>query len=289
MLPPDGLYVQIKITEKICRCEVCTGKGFNVEIIKEKAPAHNNLALESEVLHTLRQKALLDLQSLQTPLGITASSQNDQFHAIFGRDSLWTVLLALAAARFQQQSAEPGDAASYESWVHDLSVAVLRGLTDLQGTIVTDVNEEQPGRIVHEYWNPVPQRMIEARWPVADGEGRYYGSFDATFLYLVTIAQVVAFFDDRALLEELWPGIDAAFHWMLDWSDLDHDGLVEYKKRNPEGIGLANQVWKDSGDSICARDHLSRPHPVAWIEVPGYAWAASAAYRELATRHHHID
>lgn len=263
-----------------------------MEIIKEKAPPHNDLALESEVLRNLWQKALLDLQSLQTPLGITASGQNDQFSAIFGRDSLWTVLLALEAARFQQQGAEPGNAAfstSYASWLHDLSVTVLRGLTSLQGTIVNDINEEQPGRIVHEYWDPVPQRMIEARWPVADAHGRYYGSFDATFLYLVTIAQVVAFFDDRALLEELWPGIDAAFHWMLDWSDLDRDGRVEYARRNPEGIGLTNQVWKDSGESIRPNSHQPVIHPVAWVEVQGYAWEAYAAYSDLAKRHRSLD
>jgi glycogen debranching enzyme len=263
-----------------------------VEIIKEKAPLRNDLAFESEVLRKLWQKGLLDLQSLQTPLGITASGQNDQFHAIFGRDSLWTVLLALEAGRFQQQSAQPEDAAlypSYANWLHDLSATVLRGLTGLQGTVVNDINEEQPGRIVHEYWDSVPQRMIEAHWPVADGHGRYYGSFDATFLYLVTIAQVVAFFDEQALLEELWPGIDAAFHWMLDWSDLDQDGRVEYARRNPEGIGLANQVWKDSGESIRSNNHHPIIHPVAWVEVQGYAWAAYAAYRDLAKRHRSLD
>lgn len=263
-----------------------------MEIIKEKALPHGDLALESEVLHNLWQKGLFDLQSLQAPLGITASGQNDQFHAIFGRDSLWTVLLALEAGRFQQQSPQPGGAAlytSYASWLHDLSTTVLLGLTGLQGAIINDANEEQPGRIVHEYWNPVPQRMIEARWPVADGHGRYYGSFDATFLYLITIARVIEFFDDQALLEELWPGIDAAFHWMLDWSDLDQDGRVEYKKRNPEGIGLDNQVWKDSGESIRSNKHQPVTHPVAWVEVQGYAWAAYAAYRDLAKRHRTLD
>ncbi|HEY6540123.1 MAG TPA: amylo-alpha-1,6-glucosidase, partial [Ktedonobacteraceae bacterium] len=212
--------------------------------------------------------------------------------AIFGRDSLWTVLLALEAGRFQQQHSQAEDAAkaaSYRSWLHDLAAIVLRGLTRLQGTVVNDINEEQPGRIVHEYWSPVPQRMIEARWPVADGDGRYYGSFDATFLYLITIAQVVTFFDDRELLAELWPGLDAAFHWMLDWSDLDGDGLVEYKKRNPEGIGLDNQVWKDSGESIRSPNHQPVLHPLAWIEVQGYAWAAYAAYRDMAKRHQRLD
>src|SRR5579859_5887252 len=106
---------------------------------------------------------------------------------------------------------------------------------------------------------------------------------------MVTIARVVEFFDERALLAELWPGIDAAFHWMLDWSDLDRDGRVEYAMRNPEGIGLANQVWKDSGESI--RSHNGQPviYPVTWVEIQGYAWAAYAAYSNLAKKRGSLD
>lgn len=249
----------------------------------------------------LWQKGLRALQSLQTPLGIAASGQNDQFHTIFGRDSCWSVLLALEAGRLQggarglkhahadaiNRAPTMQDESSFYEWLHDLAVCVLRGLADLQGKVVNDVNEEQPGRIVHEYWNPVPQRMINARWPVIDG--RYYGAFDTTFLYLVTVAQVVELFDDQALLEELWTSVDAAFRWMLDWSDLDRDGLVEYAKRNPEGIGLANQVWKDSGEAIASLAQEPVVHPLAWVEVQGYAWAAYAAYNDMAKKRGSLD
>jgi glycogen debranching enzyme len=85
-----------------------------------------------------------------------------------------------------------------------------------------------------------------------------------------------------ALLEELWPNAEAALRWMLAWSDLDHDGIVEYKKRNPQGIGLDNEVWKDSGESIKAPDRRPIKHPIAWAEVQGYAWAAYHAYLALA-------
>jgi glycogen debranching enzyme len=187
---------------------------LNVETLKQYIPLETDLAHESEVLHNLWQKALAALQSLQTPLGVTASGQNDQFHAIFGRDSLWTVLLALEAGRLQEAAQENMEiqdgehldlpsistSASYRSWLHELAASVLRGLASLQGTVVNDINEEQPGRIVHEYWNPVPQRMIAAGWPVI--HGRYYGAFDATFLYLITLAEVDGCFHDEALLEE---------------------------------------------------------------------------------------
>ncbi len=196
--------------------------------------------LSREALAALRQQALSNLRSLQTPLGIMASGQDDHFHAIFGRDSLWSVLLALEAGRIlrkaEQENAQHrlpklGLSAEYDSWLHGMAAAVLRGLTGLQGRVVNDFNEEQPGRIVHEYWQPVPPRMIEGRWPLV--EGRYYGTFDATFLYIAAVAEVHAYFGDAPLLEELWPGVEAALRWMLKWSDLDGDGLVEYQRRNP--------------------------------------------------------
>jgi glycogen debranching enzyme len=255
-----------------------------VEIIERPDSINTNFAFENKDLHTIWQKALHTLQSLQTPLGITASGQDDHFHAIFGRDSLWTVLLAMEAGRLQQETALQDSSAHfvpYQTWLHELTSTVLRGLASLQGKVVNDRNEEQPGRIVHEFWDPIPQRMIAARWPVMFN-GRYYGAFDTTFLYLITLARVVDFYDDQALLEDLWPAADAAFHWMLDWSDHDEDGLVEYAKRNPEGIGLDNQVWKDSGEALKSREHTPIAYPVAWVEVQGYAWAAYKAYAELA-------
>ena len=263
-----------------------------MEFTGQSSPLQQDLALSSEVLHTLWSQALATLQSLQSPLGITASGPDDQFHAIFGRDSLWTVLLALEAAPLVQateQRNENQDTSSdtYRDWLHTLSATVLRGLAQLQGKVVNDINEEQPGRIVHEYWNPVPERMITAHWPVLDRG--YFGAFDATFLYLITLARVDAYFDDAALLEEQWPNAEAILQWMLEWSDLDQDGRVEYKKRNPEGIGLDNQVWKDSGESIRAPNHQPLIHPVAWVEVQGYACAAYAAYLTLAKKLHCLD
>ncbi len=268
-------------------------EGLSLEFAKPQLPqGMPDLALSSEVWHTLWQKALTLLQSLQTPLGVTASGQDDHFHAIFGRDSLWTVLFTLEAAQLQQakitvEGQQSSATTSFRAWSHELAATVLRGLASLQGKIVNDVNEEQPGRIVHEYWNPIPPRMIVAHWPVIDG--RYYGAFDTTFLYLITTAQVDAFFNDKVLLEELWPSVNGALHWMLDWSDLDQDGLVEYKRRNPEGIGLDNQVWKDSSEAVQLPGHLPIRHPVAWIEVQGYAWAAYAAYIALAEKRQYLD
>lgn len=253
-------------------------------------------AFSRETLSLLFHQATSDLQSLQTPLGITASGQNDHFHAIFGRDSLWSLLLSLEAGhllRGAKQTEEPGRAsllervADYDTWLHELAATVLRGLASLQGHVVNDTNEEQPGRIVHEYWNPLPQHLIANNWPLI--EGRYYGSFDATFLYVTAVAQVFTYFQETALLEELWPSVEAALSWMLAWSDLDQDGLVEYQRRNPEGRGLVNQVWKDSTESVQPRHHEPLQYPLAWVELQGYAWAAYTSYLELAKRRQCLD
>lgn len=254
------------------------------------------ITLTSELLHTLRKQALASLQSLRNPLGIMASGQDDHFHAIFGRDSLWSILLTLEAGRVLREAEQVEGqeylsaltrSADYDAWLHDLAGSVLRGLASLQGRVVNDLNEEQPGRIVHEYWDPVPQNMLDSRWPLV--EGRYYGSFDATFLYVIAMAQVNTYFHDTALLEDLWPHIEAALFWMLEWSDLDQDGLVEYQMRNPEGRGLANQVWKDSRESVQPRKHTQLEYPLAWIEVQGYAWAAYASYLEMAEQRQSLD
>lgn len=251
-------------------------------------PQRSDLALSSEVLYHLWREALTALHGLRTALGIAASGQSDHFHAIFGRDSLWTLQFALEACRFQDEGLETAlDIPDYRAWLHDLAASVLRGLAHLQGRVVNDENEEQPGRIIHEYWDPVPVGHTLAGWPVP--EGRYYGAFDSTFLFLTTLHTVHTVFDDAELLDELWPPAQAAFHWMLDWSDLDEDGLVEYKKRNPHGIGLNNQVWKDSGEAIRMPDHRRMKHPVAWIEVQGYAWAAYHAYYELAMKRGELE
>jgi glycogen debranching enzyme len=265
-----------------------------VNNFKVDTHSHGEIDLSSAVLATLWEKSLAALHSLRTSLGVMASGQNGFFHAIFGRDSLWTVLLALEAGR-QLRGLEVNNLpvsstvpfASYDDWLHSLARDVLRGLASLQGRAINDTNEEQPGRIIHEYWNPVPHRMLAARWPVIDG--RYYGAFDATFLFLITTAQVFTYFHDRDLLEELWPHIQAALLWALAWSDLDNDGLVEYLRRNPDGMGLDNQVWKDSSESIQPRAGETLLHPFAWIEVQGYALAAFAAYIELTETLGHND
>ncbi len=216
-----------------------------------------------------RARAWLD--ELQTPTGLRASSAADIYNALFGRDSLLTVMLVLEAVRLR-----PSDTL-LAGWAAGLAANALRALAATQGTNERDENEEQPGKIVHECWPEVPERLrgdgSHGRWPLING--RYYGSVDATYLYLMAVAMVwEQMAGGRDLVESLWDHVMAALHWALERGDIDGDGLIEVQPRQPEGLGLRNQVWKDSGDSLLLKDGTVPLPPVAWVEVQGYALAA---------------
>lgn len=212
-----------------------------------------------------RARAWLD--GLQTPAGPRASSAEGHFHAVFGRDTLWSALLALEAARVLPHDPELG------RWATQLAARGLRALATTQGTVDDDEIEEQPGKIVHEYWPEPPAHLLRQQWPLR--AGRYYGSADATYLYLMTAAAVWEHAQDgRALVLSLWQHVLAALRWTLEYGDVDGDGLMEMRPRQPHGRGLSNQVWKDSRDPLRQPDGSLPPPPIAWVELQGYAIAA---------------
>jgi glycogen debranching enzyme len=110
--------------------------------------------------------------------------------------------------------------------------------------------------------------------------GCYYGSVDATPLFVVLAAAYYARTGDRGLIERLWPHIEAALRWMEEYGDRDRDGLLEYGRTSPDG--LINQGWKDSGDSIFHADGRLAEGPIALIEVQAYAYAAYNGAAALA-------
>ncbi len=223
-----------------------------------------------------RGRAWLD--ELQTPIGLRASSAAGRYHALFGRDTLLTVMLALEAARLR-----PADE-DLNRWAANLALSNLDRLAATQGTQERDENEEQPGKIVHEYWPEIPDRFrgaeSQSHWPLI--QGRYYGAVDSTYLYLMAVGkvweQVKA---GQEIVESLWDHVLAALHWALEYGDVDGDGLIEVQPRQPSGLGLRNHVWKDSSDSLVLEDGSRPDPPVAWVEVQGYAVAAFRQMRAI--------
>ena len=174
------------------------------------------------------------------------------FMAVFGRDTLIACLQTLLFGP-------------------ELAGSALHELAELQATDdVPDVDAE-PGKIVHE----VRQGKGASAW-----FPRYYGTLDATPLYLILLSEVWRWTDDAALVNDLREPALRALGWIERYGDLDGDGFIEYRKRSPRG--LDNQSWKDSGISQKFSDGTLARSPIAPAEVQGYVFDAKLRCAELA-------
>ena len=174
------------------------------------------------------------------------------FMTVFGRDTLITSLQTLLFGP-------------------ELARGALRELAALQARKDDPSRDAEPGKIVHE----VRRGKAAARW-----FDRYYGTVDATPLFLILLSEVWRWTDDATLVDDLHGPALAALRWIDEFGDRDGDGFVEYERRTPRG--LENQSWKDSGDSQRFHDgRVARP-PIAPCEVQGYVYDAKRRVAELA-------
>ncbi|QKS12654.1 amylo-alpha-1,6-glucosidase [Curtobacterium sp. Csp1] len=198
----------------------------------------------------------LDALRLRRPEGEFLAAGAPWFFTLFGRDSLW-------AARFLLPV--------------DITVAgsTLRVLAALQGTRDDPATAEQPGKIPHE--------LRQASLPVDNDEislpPLYYGTVDATPLWICTLHDAWRAGLPEDQVRALLPALGRALAWMRDSGDADGDGLLEYVDES--GRGLANQGWKDSGDSVQWRDGRLADGPIALCEVQGYAHEAAVHGADL--------
>ncbi len=204
---------------------------------------------------SLRDLASLDQRDPESPSDRYAAAGSPWFLTLFGRDALWTAFMAL-----------PFDP--------ELAHGTLRVLARRQGVKEDPVSEEQPGKIVHE----VRYGALSSRGDLPD---RYYGSVDATPLFVVLAHEAWRWGMPDELLRELMPHVEAALGWLRDFGDVDGDGFVEYARHDRAGNGLTNQGWKDSGDGIRFADGTVASAPIALSEVQGYAYAAAVRGAEL--------
>jgi glycogen debranching enzyme len=172
------------------------------------------------------------------------------FMTLFGRDSILTSWMALVV--------DP-----------DLALGVLQTLARFQGTKVDKRNEEEPGRILHE------MRFGEAPSLSLGGGRVYYGTADATPLFVMLLGELRRWGLATELVDSLLPAADAAMRWIEHYGDADKDGYVEYKRESDRG--LVNQGWKDSWNAIRFGDGQLARAPIALCEVQGYTYAAYLA------------
>jgi glycogen debranching enzyme len=174
------------------------------------------------------------------------------FMTVFGRDTIITCLQTLLFGP-------------------ELAVAALEVLAELQAKEDDPSIDAEPGKIVHE----VRQGKAAKQWFAA-----YYGTVDATPLYLVLLSEVWRWTGDAAFARRLKDPALRALEWIDRHGDRDGDGFVEYEKRSPHG--LENQSWKDSGDSQRFSDGTLAETPIAPCEVQGYVFDAKRRAAELA-------
>jgi glycogen debranching enzyme len=174
------------------------------------------------------------------------------FMTVFGRDTIITCLQTLLFGP-------------------ELADNALRVLAELQATEDAPEIDAEPGKIVHEVRHG---KGAEAWFP------RYYGTVDATPLYLVLLSEVWRWTGNSRLVSDLREPALRALAWIDDYGDFDGDGFVEYQRRSERG--LVNQSWKDSGDSQRFHDGRFAETPIAPCEVQGYVYDAKRRTAELA-------
>ena len=229
-----------------------------VERLAEHETSQARLSSSSESLNRWIRRSTSDLRMMltQTPHGMYPYAGIPWFSTPFGRDGLITA--------FELLWADPA-----------VARGVLTFLAETQATTYDDRRDAQPGKILHEMRGGEMAALGEVPF------GRYYGTADATPLFVALAHAYLLRTADHALIDRLWPNIVAALGWMERDGDVDADGFIEYARQ--ASSGLVQQGWKDSHDSVFHADGVLAEPPIAVCEVQGYAYAAWSGAGHLAT------
>jgi glycogen debranching enzyme len=224
---------------------------------RESAPV---VRTDDPALGVILERSRVDLGALRivdpdAPENVVVAAGAPWFMALFGRDSLLTSYMAL-----------PLD--------QSLALGTLTTLARLQGRDVDPLSEEEPGRILHEV------RLGGEPSRVPGGRKIYYGTADATPLFVLLLGELRRWGLASEEVDTLLPSADRALAWIRSYGDRDGDGFVEYQRSTDRG--LVNQGWKDSWDGINFADGTLPRGPIALSEVQAYVYSAFLARSHFA-------
>lgn len=238
-------------------------KGFeearaDMNFYMERTGAHwANVLTSHDEFNDWIDQARSDLITMisQTPHGPYPYAGVPWFSTAFGRDGIITALETLWA--------EP-----------EVARGVLNYLAKTQAEAFDDFQDAEPGKIFHETRGGELANTREIPFKM------YYGTIDATPLFVSLAGAYLERTGDMDTIESIWPNIQRALYWIDRYGDVDGDGFVEYKRKSDKG--LINQGWKDSDDAVSYADGQLAMGPIALCEVQGYCYDAKMRAAEIA-------
>ncbi|WP_131116097.1 amylo-alpha-1,6-glucosidase [Lichenihabitans psoromatis] len=236
-------------------------KGFMAANRHQKAVTRHVATVDTsnDILNEVMCRSTADLFMLitDTAQGPYPYAGTPWYSTTFGRDGILTAI--------QMLWCDPG-----------VAKGVLDRLAAFQATTVDNASDAEPGKIVHEMRGGEMAVLREVPF------GLYYGTVDATPLFVVLAGLYLERTGDLETVRQLWPAIEKALAWMDGPGDRDHDGFIEYGRA--QDTGLQNQGWKDSFDAIFHADGTLAEGPIALCEVQGYAYLAKRLAASSARR-----